>query len=164
MPNEGDEASRAAILDVTGWLRLMAGDWAGALPYFQACRPIYQSLGFERESVMALMIEGITQTASTGDAEASARVHSALASFRRLDDPYGVGLTLTALGEAARLDGDHARAGVLFDEALAAMRKVGNTYWIGALLQNLAYVRLHANDWRGRGCAPRRGLRYRGGV
>jgi hypothetical protein len=60
-----------------------------------------------------------------------------------------VGLTLTALGEAARLDGDHARAGVLFDEALAAMRKVGNTYWIGALLQNLAYIRLHANDWRG---------------
>ena len=29
------------------------------------------------------------------------------------------------------------------------MRKVGNSYWIGALLNNLAYVRLHANDWAG---------------
>ena len=149
MSNEGDEANRAAILDVTGWLRLMAGDWAGARPYFQACRPIYQSLGFERETVMALMIDGITQAASTGEEEASDKVHSALASFRRLNDAYGVGLTLIALGEAARLDGDHAQAGALFDEALAAMRKVGNSYWIGALLNNLAYVRLHANDWPG---------------
>lgn len=147
--SEADEASRAAILDVAGWLRLMAGDWAGALPYFQACRPIYQSLGFERESVMALMIEGITQTASTGEMAASEKVHAALASFRRLEDSYGIGLTLTALGEAARLEGDHQRAGVLFDEALAAMRKVGNSYWICALLQNLAYVRLHANDGTG---------------
>jgi tetratricopeptide (TPR) repeat protein len=64
-----------------------------------------------------------------------------------LDDSYGVGLTLTALGEAARLEGDYARARVLFDEALVAMREVGNTYWIGALLQNLAYVRLHDKDW-----------------
>ena len=148
-PSEGDEASRAAIHDVIGWLRLMAGDWAGALPCFEACRPIYQSLGFERESAMALMIEGITQTASTGEMAASEKVYSALASFRRLDDSYGVGLTLTALGEAARLDGDHERAGALFDEALAAMRKVGNSYWIGALLNNLAYVRLHARDWDG---------------
>lgn len=98
---------------------------------------------------MALMTEGITQTASTGDVDASAKVYAALESFRRLDDPYGVGLTLTALGEAARLEGDHGRAGALFDEALVAMRKAGNTYWIGALLQNLAYVRLHANDWVG---------------
>ena len=149
VPKEGDEVSRVAILDVTGWLRLMAGDWAGALPYFQACRPIYQSLGLERQTLTALMIEGITQTTSTDEIGASEKVHAALASFRRLDDSYGVGLTLTALGEAARLDGHHERAGILFDEALAAMRKVGNSYWIGALLNNLAYVRLHANDWAG---------------
>ncbi|WP_421693591.1 tetratricopeptide repeat protein [Aestuariivirga sp.] len=147
VPDEGEEANRAAILDVAGWLRMMAGDWAGAGPYFQACRPLYQSLGLEREAAMTLMTEGITQTAATGDLEGSEKVHAALARFRDLDDPYGVGLTLTALGEAARLDGDHARAGVLFDEALIAMRKAGNSYWIGALLQNLAYVRLHGNDW-----------------
>lgn len=149
VPSECDEESRAAILDVIGWLRLMAGDWVGATPYFQACRPIYQSLGFERESVMALMIEGITQATSTGEMEASGKVHAALASFQRLDDAYGIGLTLTALGEAARLQSDYERAGTLFEEALAAMRKVGNSYWIGALLNNLAYVRLRAGDWSG---------------
>lgn len=146
-PAAGDDLSRATVLDVVGWLRMMAGDWAGALSYFQSCRPIYQRLGLASESAMALMTEGITQTASTGESEASLKVNSALEEFRRLDDSYGVGLTLTALGEAARLDGDYARARTLFDEALIAMRKVGNTYWIGALLQNLAYVRLREGDW-----------------
>jgi tetratricopeptide (TPR) repeat protein len=56
---------------------------------------------------------------------------------------------LTALGEGARLGGEPEKAQGFFEEALICMRAVGNTYWIGALLENLAHVRLQLQDWTG---------------
>ncbi len=145
----GDTRERALVLDVAGWLRMMSGDWTGALPYFRACRPIYERLEMAGEATMALMTEGITKTGATGDPEGIKQVNAALPKFRQLGDAYGVGLTLTALGENARLDGKHQKAQNYFDEALGCMRSIGNTYWTGALLENLANVRLALLDWTG---------------
>jgi tetratricopeptide (TPR) repeat protein len=101
------------------------------------------------EAAMSLMAEGITLFVSAGDQSALGSVVDALKKFRELAYPYGIGLTLTALGEAARLKGDYELAKTHFAEALATMRKVGNVYWIEALLLNLAQVRLQLQDWRG---------------
>jgi predicted ATPase/class 3 adenylate cyclase len=138
---------RAIMFDVAGWLRLMSGDWKGALPLFQECRPIYEGLQMANEAALALMAEGITKSASTGDPVGLEQVMAALAKLRVLGDTYGVGLTLTALGESARLSGEQEKAQGYFEEALACMRAVGNIFWTGALLGNLAHVRLQLQNW-----------------
>ncbi len=142
-----DTSARAIVFETAGWLKAMAGDWSEALPYFQRCRPIYDKLQMPNEAAMALMMESITLAVSAEDQSALENVGEALQTFRELQNPYGIGLTLTALGEAARLKGDYELAQTHFDEALAAMRQVGNTYWIWALLLNLAHVKLQFRDW-----------------
>jgi predicted ATPase/class 3 adenylate cyclase len=145
----GGSRERAVVLDVAGWLRLISGDWKGALPLFRECRPIYERLDMANAAALALMAEGITKTAATGDLAGIEQVAAALRQLRALGDAYGTGLTLTALGEGARLGGEPEKAQGYFEEALTCMRAVGNTYWIGALLENLAHVRLQVQDWTG---------------
>jgi tetratricopeptide (TPR) repeat protein len=142
-----ETAARAIVLDAAGWLRLISGDWKGALPFFRECRPIFERLKMENEAALALMTEGITKTASTGDPAGVEEVRVALQKFRELRDAYGIGLTLTALGEGARLSGEPEKAQRYFEEALGCMRSVGNTYWTGAVLQNLAHVRMQLKNW-----------------
>jgi predicted ATPase/class 3 adenylate cyclase len=140
-------AHQAAILDAAGWLKMLTGDWSAALPYFQQCRPIYENLKMPNEAAMSLMTEGITLVVSADDQEGFRNVTDALQRFRELGDSYGTALTLTALGEAARLKADYQPAKAHFDEALAIMRRIGNVYWIEALLLNLAQVSLQLSDW-----------------
>ena len=68
--------------------------------------------------------------------------------YRAQDDAYGAALALIALGEGARAGGDEPAAAQCNEEALGLLRRVGNAYWTGGLLQNLAHFRLHAGDWR----------------
>ncbi|MFO1060608.1 MAG: BTAD domain-containing putative transcriptional regulator [Dongiaceae bacterium] len=144
-----DPRQRAAMLDVLGWLRLMSGDWAGAHPFFRECRPLFERLGAAHRANVALMAEGITERAATGDPRGLAQVGESLRRCRAAGDEYGAGLALTALGEDARLHDDDQAALGHFAEALRAMRAAGNTYWTGALLENLAHVHLRMADWRG---------------
>jgi predicted ATPase/class 3 adenylate cyclase len=143
------ERDRAIVTDVAGWLKLIEGDWSGALPFFQECRPIYERLDLPNEYAMSLMLEGITRTIATGDQTGSEQVSTALEKFRKLGNETGLGLTLTALGEGARLEGRFAQAEEYFSEALENIRSAGNTYWTVALLENLAHVRLQKGDWTG---------------
>jgi predicted ATPase/class 3 adenylate cyclase len=144
-----DTREYAAVRDVAGWLRILSGDWRGALPFFQECRPIYERLNLRHEAALTLMAEGVTKTVSTADPAGQSEVLAALQIFRELDDTYGIALSLTALGESARLRGEDETAQRHFEEALTAIRLVGNTYWISALLENLAHVRLRLGDWIG---------------
>jgi tetratricopeptide (TPR) repeat protein len=138
---------RAIVTEVAGWLKLIAGDWSGALPFFQECLPIYERLEMRSEAAMAKMLEGIMRLATANDESGLAPVEAALQTFKDLGDQTGIGLTLTALGEWARLEGRNHDAETCFEQALAAMRAVGNTYWTLALLENIAQVRLQNGDW-----------------
>jgi tetratricopeptide (TPR) repeat protein len=138
---------RAIVTEVAGWLKIIAGDWSGALPFFQDCLPIYERLQMQPETAMAKMLEGVMRLATANDPSGLAPVEAALQTFRELDDQTGIGLTLTALGECARLEGRNQDAETCFEQALAAMRTAGNTYWTLALLENIAQVRLQNGDW-----------------
>ncbi|QKC97125.1 adenylate/guanylate cyclase domain-containing protein [Mesorhizobium sp. NZP2298] len=147
---EGGDATiaNAKVLEVAGWLRLMSGDWSKAQPFFQASRRIFEHVQMAAESTMSLMTEGITRAFATNDASGLVQVEVALEAFRDQRNLYGMGLTFTALGEAARLRREYASAKVFFDEALVCMRAIDNTYWTGVLLQNLAHVVLQLNEWK----------------
>jgi predicted ATPase/class 3 adenylate cyclase len=137
---------RAVVTDVAGWHHVLAGDWGAALPHFGECRLAYQRLDLSREEAFARMMEGITGFISSG--QGLSAVEASLLEFRAKEDAYGIGIALTALGEAARLEGRHAEAQPLLEEALSAMRKLGNAYWTVAILQNLAHVHISFGDWR----------------
>jgi tetratricopeptide (TPR) repeat protein len=102
----------------------------------------------QSEATMAKMLEGIMRLTTASDGSGLAPVEAALQTFKDLGDQTGIGLTLTALGEYARLEGRNQQAEACFEQALDAMRAVGNTYWTLALLENIAQVRLQNGDWQ----------------
>jgi hypothetical protein len=46
------------------------------------------------------------------------------------------------------MEGDEAGAEVHYREALTLLENLGDTYWPGHLLQNLAHFRLHTGAWK----------------
>jgi predicted ATPase/DNA-binding SARP family transcriptional activator len=143
----GSCKDRAIILDVAGWLRLMAGDWVGALPFFQKCRPMFENEGMYSEASIAAVVEGAVLAVSTDVEMGLTLIRSALQRCREVGDSYGASLSLTALGEYARMTDQTTAAEEHFSEALQLMRVVGNTFWIAALLENLAHVLLRQRNW-----------------
>src|SRR5436309_1815656 len=71
-----------------------------------------------------------------------------LVVFRRLQDKAGIPDALMALGELARLQGEHDRAEVLFNECLALRREAGSTWDIAVALFNLGQVAKRRGDAR----------------
>jgi predicted ATPase/class 3 adenylate cyclase len=136
----------AQILDVAGWMKLMAGDWVGAAPLFEACWPIYERAAMTKDAALASMLQ--IAASSPADLLAGDKISEKLTFFECLGDTESMGVALTALGEIARLREDYSTAQHRFEAALTCMRRSGNTYWIGALLENLAAVSLQFEDWR----------------
>jgi tetratricopeptide (TPR) repeat protein len=67
--------------------------------------------------------------------------------FRKLDHKAGIAFCLTMLGELARLDGDYAQAGRLYEECLTLSYEVGNREREAMNLGNLSYVAYHLGDF-----------------
>ena len=57
-------------------------------------------------------------------------------------------VALITIGEGIRAEGDEAAAEKYYKEALSLLDQLGNTFWPGHLLQNLAHFRLHEGDWK----------------
>jgi hypothetical protein len=66
--------------------------------------------------------------------------------YRGLGDRVGLTATAVALGDLARIAGDHAAAGPLHAEALAQYRAQGERGGVAAQLHNLAYVALAGGE------------------
>ncbi|NND01398.1 MAG: hypothetical protein HKN91_01295 [Acidimicrobiia bacterium] len=139
---------RAVIHDVIGWIKLFAGDYAGALPHCQTSLELFSKLDSESDIARTKMTLGITG-AVTGELETGPElIMEALGMYQALDDPVGTALAFTALGEGARAGGDTAAAEECYQSALALVVDTGNVYWQGGLLNNLTHFRLHEGNWQ----------------
>jgi predicted ATPase/class 3 adenylate cyclase len=145
--NSDDLKSRVMINDTAAWFKVMCGDWHGAYYLFKGCVAELRHLEMSRELPLSMMMEGITCVFATGNWAGLEQVQSALETFRERGELYGEGLSLTALGEAARIRLDFTAALRYFEEALSCMRSVDNTFWIGALLENMAQILLKQREW-----------------
>lgn len=101
----------------------------------------------------------VTSLASTllvlerGDLVAAQRhADGGMAIFRRLGQPYGIGLAHNYQGDVARLRGDLAEAAAQYQAALPLLRKARARSEIPAVLHNLALVILAQGD-ASRACA-----------
>src|SRR5690606_617176 len=97
----------------------------------------------------------VTSLASTllvlerGDlAVAQSHADAGMAIFRRLGQPYGIGLAHNYQGDAARLRGDLAEAAAQYQAALSLLHEAHARSEIPAVLHNLALVILAQGDAR----------------
>jgi predicted ATPase/class 3 adenylate cyclase len=144
----GSDLGRAVILDVGGWLRMISGDYSGALPLFVEASALYEATGSDEDRTRTLMALGITTAVAKGDMDGVRMITDALAQYRAAGNVHGAGLALIALGEGARAQGDAGTAYSCYGQALDAMRTSSDMYWIAALLLNMAQLRLHEGDWQ----------------
>ncbi len=142
----GSAGHRAAIVDAAGWLRMFAGDYAGALEYCRTAHELFAEHGTPSDVARSKMTLGITLAVTGDEANGPPLIVEALEMFRAQGDDQGTVLALIALGEGLRAGGDNATAEQLYMEALDKLRAQGNVYWPGQLLQNLGHMRLAAGD------------------
>jgi tetratricopeptide (TPR) repeat protein len=67
--------------------------------------------------------------------------------FRELDHKSGIIFALNMLGELARLDSHHARAGRYYEECLTLSNELENRRHEAISLANLSYVAYHQGDY-----------------
>jgi predicted ATPase len=98
---------------------------------------------------------GVTSLASSlllcqrGDLDAAERQAAAgMAVFRRLGQPYGIGLAYNYQGDVARLRGMSARAAECYRAALPLLREANARSEVPAVLHNLANVLMAQGDAR----------------
>ena len=79
--------------------------------------------------------------------EVRTHAEEGLRLFRELDHKGGIVLGLNTLGELARLDGDYARAGRLYEECLALSIELGDRERESVSLANLSYIAYHQGNY-----------------
>lgn len=147
LPENANPSERATILDVYGWLKMISGDYAGALPLFERAHALYRSLGHDDELAGSMTTLGITKAVTEGGMEGPQMIMTALEKQKEAGNPHGIALALIALGEGARAGGDYDAASQCYEEALSLMQDDHDLYWTGALLLNLANVHIYKEDW-----------------
>ncbi|MBW9114668.1 adenylate/guanylate cyclase domain-containing protein [Rhizobium cauense] len=138
----------ARILNSAALIRYMGGDPITSLQYGAESHQLYSEMEDREGTARAGIIAGIAM-ATVEDPEAGGMlIGESLELSRSIGDDYGTALSLIAIGEGTRIGGDEAGAEVHYHEALALLESLGDTYWPGHLLQNLAHFRLHRGEWK----------------
>jgi predicted ATPase/DNA-binding CsgD family transcriptional regulator len=100
----------------------------------------------ERERARVVYGAGFL-TYSPGDYRtADALLSEALALYRKLDDPYGIGPALASLGIVCLYQGEYERAHPLLLESLSLQRSLGDEHGIARALNNLGFAAYLAGD------------------
>jgi predicted ATPase/DNA-binding CsgD family transcriptional regulator len=141
-------AVRAQALNAAGWLSFELDKHEQGKIYNSEALALFRDLEDEVNTAWALTFLGTQVRALPGGPkEGLGLCEEGLALFRRLDDKPGIIWALNALGELARMDGDYALAGRVYEESLAIARKEGDKLRQALPLHNLGYVAQHAGDY-----------------
>jgi hypothetical protein len=126
----------------------MSGDASRALDLAAESYHLYAAKGDLPGVASSGIIFGIAKTVAGQTEDGPKLIIESLERFRALGDAYGTVIGLIAIGEGVRSEGDEATAETYYDEALQLLGEIGDTYWPGHLLQNIAHFRLHQGDWK----------------
>ena len=144
----GEREPLARILNSAALIQYMSGDPETAREYGVESHRIYRELGNEAGIASAGIIAGIAKATAGDPEEGGMLIGQSLELSMRIGDDSGTALALIAIGEGTRAEGDEVAAEAYYHDALKLLDKLGDTYWPGHLLQNLAHFRLHGGDWR----------------
>ncbi len=131
----------AILLHIRGVVHKESGDYDAAI------RLLKQSVQLSREvgakSWMAQGLVALSYTLDTKGAPAEqlqSLAEEALATYRAMGDPTGVGLALVALGNALYRQGRMDEARAAYEESLHIRHAVGNRLGVAVILLNLGSI------------------------
>ncbi|MGH2616462.1 MAG: ATP-binding protein, partial [Thermomicrobiales bacterium] len=93
-----------------------------------------------------LLAAGGLGVGGSAPARSTALLEKALALYRELEDPLGVGLALFSLGFLALYGGDWQQATINFEDSLERFRTLTYQWGIGGTLVGLAYAAMRTGD------------------
>ena len=136
----------ACLADVGGWLRIMMGDWEGALPLCKKAHDLYRDHGDPLDIARTKISYGLTLAVLGDVAIGSPMIREALEIYRAHHEPTGTAWALIAIGEGVRSEGDLQGARELYLEALRIFEACDNVFWPCGIFTNLAHFHLIWND------------------
>ncbi len=143
---KGSDSDTACLADVGGWLRIMMGDWQGALPLCQRAHDLFSIHGEALDIARTKISYGLTLAVSGDVAMGGPMISEALQIYRSHQDGNGTAWALIAIGEGLRSEGDLEGAKDLYLEALNIFQACDNVFWPCGIFTNLAHFSLIWND------------------
>jgi tetratricopeptide (TPR) repeat protein len=147
--NAGDRAGQAYALFYLGDIRLLTGDYQGAVRDFRQTLHLCRDVGDRRGQANALNYLGYIRTI-TGDYPGGvADLLAALRMYRDIGERLGQANALTRLGTARGNTGDYSAALPDLQAALHISREIGDRRGQAFALATMADTRLRTGDHQG---------------
>ena len=143
----GPLARRAEAALGEGVLAEMQGDFADAIPALEEAERLFRYIGDLPGTAFARLLQGEIRLFQ-GDEGTQSLLEESLELIRSLGNAALTAYPLKNLGHLARLQGDHDRADVLLQEALACSRDAAHGWGIADALNSLAEVAIQRGDLR----------------
>jgi predicted ATPase/class 3 adenylate cyclase len=138
----------AKTLNASGRIAFARGDFTGCVRLARQAFSLACDIDDVETCAWAHLFISIYLMASDGQIkEVLTHAEEGLRLFRELDHKGGVVLGLNTLGELARVNGNYARAGRLYQECLALSIELGNRRREAISLGNLSYVSYHEGNY-----------------
>jgi non-specific serine/threonine protein kinase len=125
----------------------MQGDLADAIPALEEAERLFRYIGDLPGTAFARLLQGEIRLFQ-GDEGTQSLLEESLELIRSLGNAALTAYPLKNLGHLARLQGDHDRADVLLQEALACSRDAAHGWGIADALNSLAEVAIQRGDLR----------------
>ena len=114
--------SWARAMTALGYLTAVRGDAARSIALLDEILVVLRRVGDPRALAVALFFRAIAVGWTSGDPSAVPLLEQGLQQARQRGPRWAVYFCMIGLGEAARVQGDHARAEALLNESLALTR------------------------------------------
>ena len=123
-----------------------AGDYASALPHGRDAEAAHVAADDPAGKARAVLLHALCGAAVGEIEDPSDLIMSSIERFGIDGDAYYSALGLIVMGEGARMAGMLEPAEDCYNNALMQLESSGDTFWKGALKQNIGHFRLGSED------------------
>jgi predicted ATPase/class 3 adenylate cyclase len=145
--NRKHTTERANVLNASGLLAWIQGDYAAARTVYEEGLEIFRELKDQRGVSVCLGNLG-SMARTQGDYELARLLQEeSLAICRELKDGRGISASLMNLANLAAMQGDYAAARPLYEESLTIKREMGDRLGLAYTLHNLGNLAYEQKDY-----------------
>jgi predicted ATPase len=152
-------ANRGWLLASDGAFATLQGSYDVAQAELAEARLLSAEAGDELGTAMVDVWGAIRVAMREGEEQAQKQVAASLATFERLDDAWGVAMSLNLMAWLRTIFARYEDAGDVFERALVASEQVGDELAMAMALANLADAKLAAGEVAEARQTAERGLR-----
>ena len=139
-------ADRGWLVAVDGLFAMFQASPDVAQAEFEQARLLFAEADDELGTAVVQMCGAILVAMLEGEAQAQEQAAAGLATFERLEDAWGVAMSLNVMAWLRTIFARYEGAGDLFDRALVAAEQVGDELAMAMAIGNLALARFAAGN------------------